>query len=141
MTWYQTAHEYRMFLSKEIGSSLGRDLYFNAKRYMRDLCGVEHACELEWLVHPGGKKILDTLQDPKFGLCLSREQLAFSYNVLRRHGNMSSPTILFVLARMLEKEKRSPGSVRDTALLMGFGPGITIELVALCRIWPRDESD
>ncbi len=61
-----------------------------------------------WGVHPGGSKILDYLQQR---LGLGDGQMEYSRAVLRDYGNMSSPTILFVL----------------DGLLMAFGPGLTME--------------
>lgn len=77
-----------------------------------------------WLIHPGGSKILNMLEQ---GMNLSREQTHYAWDVLEQCGNMSSATILFVLAQHLEKSDLKPG---DKTLVLGIGPGITIELVA-----------
>ncbi|MDD2941476.1 MAG: 3-oxoacyl-[acyl-carrier-protein] synthase III C-terminal domain-containing protein [bacterium] len=77
-----------------------------------------------WLIHPGGSKILNMLEQ---GLNLSREQTHYAWDVLEECGNMSSATILFVLSRHLEKSDLKPG---DKTVVLGIGPGITIELVA-----------
>ena len=58
---------------------------------------------------------------------MSAGALGFSYGVLKDYGNMSSPTILFVLERILnelEQEKRLMPAVIFGA---AFGPGITME--------------
>ena len=47
-----------------------------------------------FLLHPGGSKILNTAEE---ALHLPREQLRFSWEVLRKYGNMSSATALFVI--------------------------------------------
>lgn len=79
-----------------------------------------------WAVHPGGKKILD-------GFCqalgLDEKQLNTSYDVLKNYGNMSSPTVLFVLKKLLtdNKEIHKGKSVFAAA----FGPGLSIETVKL----------
>ncbi len=60
--------------------------------------------ELKWFaMHPAGPKVL-TLVERAFGL--GPEQLAASWKVLRRYGNMSSAAVLFVLAEMLENAPR-----------------------------------
>jgi predicted naringenin-chalcone synthase len=51
-----------------------------------------------WAVHPGGDRIIESL---KTGLGLSEEQLSVTRQVLRDYGNMSSPTVLFELERIL----------------------------------------
>jgi hypothetical protein len=51
-----------------------------------------------WAVHGGGRTVLDAVE---IGLCLGREALRYSRAVLRDYGNMSSATVMLVLARML----------------------------------------
>jgi predicted naringenin-chalcone synthase len=73
-----------------------------------------------WAIHPGGKKILDRI---KKQLNLDEEDLKCSYNVLDQYGNMSSPTILFVLSEILLPGLK-PG---ENIFSIGFGPGLSIE--------------
>jgi predicted naringenin-chalcone synthase len=72
-----------------------------------------------WCVHPGGKKILDAIEKQ---LELKPADLQYSRKVMMNYGNMSSPTILFVLKELLENEK-------DIGHIFGiaFGPGLTME--------------
>jgi predicted naringenin-chalcone synthase len=74
-----------------------------------------------WGIHPGGARILDHLQSC---LGLSNEQMRFSNQVLHDYGNMSSPTILFVLDQIQRSGQIERG---DFGLLLGFGPGLTME--------------
>jgi predicted naringenin-chalcone synthase len=74
-----------------------------------------------WGIHPGGRKILDYLQTR---LELTDEHVAFSRSVLSQYGNMSSPTILFVLNEIQCQGKPYAG---DYGLLLAFGPGLTME--------------
>lgn len=78
-----------------------------------------------WLFHPGGAKILNGLVEL---FHLEREQCRFAYDVLRKHGNMSSATILFVIQEFLEQRAERRG---DRALVMGIGPGLSVELILL----------
>ncbi len=78
-----------------------------------------------WLFHPGGIKILNFLRDV---FEIEQEQCHWSYDVLRECGNMSSATILFVLERFLSDNTLKKG---EKALVMGIGPGLTVELVLL----------
>lgn len=73
-----------------------------------------------WALHPGGRSILDKIQD---SLKLSPGQLAASREVLAEFGNMSSATVLFVLKKILDGKS----SHSQNVLTMAFGPGLTIE--------------
>ncbi len=73
-----------------------------------------------WAIHPGGRAILDKIQQ---SFDLAENQLQSSRNILANYGNMSSATILFVLADLLESSANDAESV----LAMAFGPGLTIE--------------
>jgi len=75
----------------------------------------------EFAIHPGGKKILDVVREE---LNLDKKDLEESYQVLKDYGNMSSPTILFVIHKLLYNE--SPRG-RRKALALAFGPGLTVE--------------
>jgi alkylresorcinol/alkylpyrone synthase len=55
---------------------------------------------------------------------LSEEQVAHSRAVLRRYGNMSSATILFVLEEMLRREAPVDG---QWGLMIALGPGFAAE--------------
>ena len=77
-----------------------------------------------WAIHPGGKKILDTVQRR---LKMENDELKSSYDVLRNYGNMSSPTILFVLNEIFNRNPEDG----ETVLAMGFGPGISIETASM----------
>jgi predicted naringenin-chalcone synthase len=86
----------------------------------------EHAKELDpggnidlWAVHPGGRTILDAVGE---GLELAPEKLASSRSVLRRFGNMSSASVMFVLHDMMREA--DPG---QRGCAMSFGPGLTAE--------------
>lgn len=78
-----------------------------------------------WAIHPGGRSILDRVQQR---LDLDDEQLEPSRSVLRLYGNMSSATVLFILQRLLADA--SPG-VDERICALAFGPGLTIESALL----------
>ncbi len=77
-----------------------------------------------WAVHPGGRQILDQVQS---ALMLKNDELKESYAVLRQHGNMSSPTILFILKRLMDQPLPTSSSSPHLGIAMGFGPGLSIE--------------
>ena len=73
------------------------------------------------LVHPGGRKVLDAYDE---ALELPPATLHHAREVLREHGNMSSPTVLFVLERFLAATPEPRG---EHGLLLGLGPGFCAE--------------
>ena len=70
-----------------------------------------------WAVHAGGRSILDSVEH---ALHLSADALADSRAVLRDYGNMSSATLMFVLARLLEQRVAN-------GVALAFGPGLAAE--------------
>ena len=74
-----------------------------------------------WAIHPGGRAILDKVQQ---ALALNDPQMNPSREVLRRYGNMSSATILFVLRELLRQSQLHSG---ERLFAMAFGPGLTLE--------------
>lgn len=75
-----------------------------------------------FICHPGGAKVLDALEN---ALELDRGTLAEERNVLHDHGNMSAPTVLFVLDRY-RRQGLPPRSV-----LSALGPGFTASSLVL----------
>jgi predicted naringenin-chalcone synthase len=87
--------------------------------------GIEEHSIHHWVLHPGGRAILDSLQT---GLQLSDEDMLPSRDVLRKHGNMSSPSILFVMKELLATRK----VLKDEYVCaVAFGPGLTMEVAFL----------
>ncbi|MFC9131143.1 type III polyketide synthase [Streptomyces sp. NPDC057099] len=82
--------------------------------------------DLEWYVaHPGGPKVLEALQD---ALGVEREALSVTWDSLRRIGNLSSASVLHVMADTLANRPPPPGSY---GLMLAMGPGFCSELVLL----------
>lgn len=77
-------------------------------------------------IHPGGKKILESIEQ-ELGMNPALNEAA--YHVLRNFGNMSSPTVLFVLRRIFEK--LVAGDAGEHVLSFAFGPGLTLESMLL----------
>jgi alkylresorcinol/alkylpyrone synthase len=83
--------------------------------------GVRREQVSTWCFHPGGSRILDEVQRT---LGLEDDDLAPSRRVLRAYGNMSSPSILFVLAEAMRDGRGPRGTY---GVLAAFGPGLGIE--------------
>lgn len=119
MAWTIGDHGFDMVLSTYVPRILGAgvgaivdDLLAPSARRRSD---IEH-----WAIHPGGKAILDKVAE---GLALPDGALDCSRSVLRRYGNMSSATILFVLQAF----QRGGIQPSELMLAMAFGPGLTVE--------------
>ncbi|MEH7384737.1 3-oxoacyl-[acyl-carrier-protein] synthase III C-terminal domain-containing protein [Bacillus sp. JJ1521] len=113
-----------VIFSKDIPSIVKSWLKGNVDEFL-------HANQLEindtrhFIAHPGGKKVLDAyeaaLEIPSSMTDIARE-------VLRRQGNMSSVTVLYVLKEFMEKQLGHEG---DYGLVTALGPGFSSELVLL----------
>jgi prepilin-type processing-associated H-X9-DG protein len=77
-------------------------------------------------IHPGGKKILEVIEKE---LNLTKEQNKPAYEVLRNYGNMSSPTVLFVLQEICKNLNGLDD--KKKILSFAFGPGLTLESMVL----------
>jgi predicted naringenin-chalcone synthase len=78
--------------------------------------GVEDVAS--WAIHPGGPRILTATER---ALGLPRSATAESRAVLAECGNMSSPTVFFILDRLRRRDAPRP------CVALGFGPGLTAE--------------
>ncbi|MCS6973074.1 MAG: type III polyketide synthase [Cyclobacteriaceae bacterium] len=77
-------------------------------------------------IHPGGKRILEVIEEQ---LRLRPEQNAPAYRVLHNYGNMSSPTVLFVLKELRDTLSRNDHG--KAVMSFAFGPGLTLESMVL----------
>lgn len=118
MSWRISDYGFSMYLDSDV-----------PKRVHAETAGFAHAlCDRaalnprevsRWAVHPGGPKIVDAVCE---AMDLGDENVLDARAVLNDFGNMSSATILFVLERMFRK-----GRSDDPIIMLGFGPGLTME--------------
>lgn len=88
--------------------------------WQAEMTGARDVAEVDlWAVHPGGRSVLDAVEH---GLSLPQGALAESRAVLRDNGNMSSATVMFVLAAMMRRAERG-----RRGLALAFGPGLSAE--------------
>jgi predicted naringenin-chalcone synthase len=117
MTWTIGDHGFEMTLAKNVPALIQRHL----RPWLEDWLGAQ-GLSLgrvgSWAVHPGGPRILQAVEE---GLVLPQGALATSRAVFAEFGNMSSPTVLFILDRL-----RRLGAARPCVAL-GFGPGLVAE--------------
>lgn len=121
MAWGISSKGFLMTLSGYVPYLIEEDISGLVQEALNK-CGIPQQEITHWAIHPGGRKILDTIQQQ---LHLDENELTHARNVLQRYGNMSSPTILFVLKDIMDQLKQgaSPGRVFGVA----FGPGLTME--------------
>ncbi|MDO9187555.1 MAG: type III polyketide synthase [Bacteroidia bacterium] len=119
MGWNITPVNFEMILDAKIPDFIGSEINSIILKACKTF-NIEPNTIKKWAVHPGGKKILDTI---KKELQLNEEDLKYSYKILDEYGNMSSPTILFVLNELMEEKQNK----NDSVFSIGFGPGLSIE--------------
>ena len=119
MTWDITDLGFRMGLSPKVPDVLAVHLRPAVEELLRRN-GVSSVAG--WAVHPGGPRILETVEDV---LGLPSDALDASRAVLAEHGNCSSATVLLVLQRLLP--------VDGPIVLLAFGPGLTLYALLLRR--------
>ncbi|MFE5410767.1 type III polyketide synthase [Microbacterium sp. NPDC056569] len=125
MVWTIGDNGFEMILSAEVPRIIGREIQGAVGRFLGDDAPPE-----VWAVHPGGRSVLDRVEA---GLDLPPDALAASRAVLRDFGNMSSATILFILASLL-RDDEVPDGARVAGL--AFGPGLTVESALMTRRRP-----
>lgn len=118
MGWSVDPIGFGVVLSRSLPAFVEQRLAAPARRFMK-------AAKLKnprFICHPGGAKVLDAVET---ALELKSGTLADEREVLRRYGNMSAPTVLFVLERALRRGLKGP------AVLSALGPGFTASFLAI----------
>jgi predicted naringenin-chalcone synthase len=108
---------FAMHLSGQVPAQIAHALVEGELR-SRMLGSLSHEAVDAWAVHAGGRSILDAIET---ALNLPADALEESREVLAQFGNMSSSTLMFVLASMLDKPSRRTG------VALAFGPGLAAE--------------
>jgi predicted naringenin-chalcone synthase len=121
MSWRIHDHGFQMTLSPRVPDVIGESL-----RPWMACWLTKHRLAISdiggWAIHPGGPRILTACGN---ALGLDEEMLRLSRGVLADFGNMSSPTVLFILERLQHKANTRP------CVMLAFGPGMTIESALL----------
>ncbi|MBE3590581.1 MAG: type III polyketide synthase [Firmicutes bacterium] len=123
MGWEVSPRGLHVVFSRSIPSIVRRHVWVQTAAFL-ERERVPLSAVSRFIVHPGGPKVLDAYRE-SFGL--EEQHLLAAREVLREYGNMSSPTVLFVLERAL-REPPPPGAV---GLVAALGPGFTSEQVIL----------
>ena len=122
MSWTIGDHGFRMTLDPQVPSVIEANLEGELKTWL-DGQSVSISDIDAWAIHPGGPRIIQATGN---ALGLSSQALEESQSILASHGNMSSPTVLFILEKLSEQKPDA-----SYCVLLAFGPGLCIEAVLL----------
>ena len=125
MAWQLTATGFLMTLSAYIPQLIEKGILAFFNKAIKALGLVKEDIK-HWAIHPGGRRILEVIQKE---LALDSKGLESSFRVLKNYGNMSSPTVLFVLKDIWETKINK--AENEKTFVAAFGPGLTMESIIL----------
>jgi predicted naringenin-chalcone synthase len=117
MSWELSSSGFLMTLSGYVPELIETDFGPLLERALMKY-SLRHEDIDAWCIHPGGKRILQAVEK---SLNLESTALEAGYGVLDKYGNLSSPSVLFVLKSMLDR------GAQGNILTAAFGPGLTME--------------
>ena len=124
MGWDISENGFQIVLSADVPQVVRDFVRRDVDSFLADH-GLEQSDIVSWVCHPGGPKVLEAMQET---LGLPDDALAVTWESLQTVGNLSSTSVLLVLADTLESHRPPPGSY---GMLMAMGPGFCSELVLL----------
>jgi alkylresorcinol/alkylpyrone synthase len=124
MGWDISEAGFRIVLSAEVPVVAREKLRPDVDSFLAEH-GLTRADIASWVCHPGGPKVLEAMQE---SLELPPGALDVTWKSLQEVGNLSSTSVLLVLAETLERHRPAPGSY---GMLIAMGPGFCSELVLL----------
>jgi predicted naringenin-chalcone synthase len=121
MRWRIDDHGFQMNLSPRVPAVIKSAL----RPWLQSWLG-EHGLRIDnigsWAIHPGGPRIVEGCVE---ALAIDSDCASDSLGILAEYGNMSSPTVLFILDRLRRRKAPRP------YLALAFGPGIAVEAALL----------
>ena len=127
MKWDITSSAFRMHLSSKVVDAIKENIH----DVVLDFMGNEMSETDYWAIHPGGIKIVEGVQE---SLHLTDSNVADSITILEQYGNMSSPTILFILNSIFNKIKDAEHAESKKIFSCAFGPGLNIEMISFSSL-------
>ncbi len=124
MGWDISQDGFKIVLSAEVPDVVRKFLRRDVDAFLADQ-GLTRADISSWVCHPGGPKVLEAMQD---SLELPEGALDVTWRCLQEVGNLSSTSVLLVLAETLENHRPEPGS---WGMITAMGPGFCSELILL----------
>ncbi len=125
MTWNISSLAFKMYLNKNIVNAIKDNIYPVVTNFL-DGNKPDY-----WAIHPGGVRIVEAVKD---SLSLTENDIEDSMSVLKNYGNMSSPTILFVLKKIFNKIKFDNHRENKKIFSCAFGPGLSVEMISLSSV-------
>jgi alkylresorcinol/alkylpyrone synthase len=124
MGWDISERGFQVVLSSGVPQVVRDHLREDIEQFLADeeltLSDIE-----SWVTHPGGPKVLEAMEET---LGLDNGALDVTWQSLREVGNLSSTSVLLVLAETMANRRPKPGSL---GMLLAMGPGFCSELVLL----------
>jgi len=122
MGWEIVDTGFKAIFSKDIPTIVRKYVRQNIEELLYEhdltLSDIKH-----FIIHPGGLKVIDAYEE---SLGLAKGVFTYSRKVLREHGNMSSPTVLYVLKEFFDTGEYDQG---DYGLISALGPGFSSEII------------
>jgi alkylresorcinol/alkylpyrone synthase len=119
-----SAEDSYLHLARDLPEFAGAVLLEVVERFLRrnrlERSEIDH-----WIVHPGGRRIIENVQS---ALELSDDDVATSWSALAAHGNVGTPSILYVLKDTIERHEPEQG---ERGLMVTIGPGVTVGMMLL----------
>jgi alkylresorcinol/alkylpyrone synthase len=123
MGWNISSRGFQLVLSRDVPKMADDYLRGEVDHFLADN-GLSIADISAWVCHPGGPKVLDSIEN---AIGLPPEALAHSRNSMRENGNVSSVSVLDVLRRTVAE----PPPEGTFAVMLAMGPGFAFELLLL----------
>ncbi|MDT5348559.1 MAG: alkylresorcinol/alkylpyrone synthase [Mycobacterium sp.] len=123
MGWNVGSSGFQLVMSRDVPKMADDYLGAEVDRFLADH-GLSVADISTWICHPGGPKVLDSIENT---IGLPPEALAHSRNSMRENGNISSASVLDVLRRTLAE----PIPEGAFGVMLATGPGFSFELLLL----------
>ena len=124
MGWDIGEEGFKLVLSPEVPAIIRKHLPVDLERFLA-ANGLKREQITSWVLHTGGPKVLEAMAD---AAGVTREECTLSWESLRKVGNLSSASVLFVLEDTIEERRPIPGSY---GILAAMGPGFCSQLVLL----------
>jgi predicted naringenin-chalcone synthase len=123
MGWNVGSSGFQLVMSRDVPKMADDYLRGEVDDFLAD-CGLSIADISTWVCHPGGPKVLDSIEN---AIGLPPEALIHSRNSMRDNGNMSSVSVLDVLCRTVAE----PPAAGTFGVMLAMGPGFSFELLLL----------
>lgn len=122
MGWEVVNDGFKAIFSKDIPTIVRKEVKSNIEQLLSE-SGLSISDLTLYAVHPGGAKVLMEYEN---SLNLPQGTFKHSRKVLREHGNMSSPTVLYVLKEIMDEKQYNKG---EYGIISALGPGFSSEII------------